>query len=237
MDLYDHSELKESISVYLMTATKEVYLPDNITSVLLRVSPTIPAILKQSSSELISSIPLEYLSTDTIVSELRSRFYLLRNGEESISTFLPFLLHVIRYYDSCQYYPPTILTQLLSILQDLRIALRNTPSMLPRLHQWMIDALSHLRDSLLLESWEERSSLDRYSGKNILLFLLTIHDKRIEDFINTRFEGKSIDSLEYVFLPFFPVAKFLPTSRNWLLCDGFSSRSQQTITSTKSTVW
>ena len=223
--------------MYLMTATKEVYLPDNITSVLLRVSPTIPAILKQSSSERISSIPLEYLSTDTIVSELRSRFYLLRNGEESISTFLPFLLHVIRYYDSCHYYPPTILTQLLSILQDLRIALRNTPSMLPRLHQWMIDALSHLRDSLLLESWEERSSLDRYSGKNILLFLLTIHDKRIEDFINTRFEGKSIDSLEYVFLPFFPVAKFLPTSRNWLLCDGFSSRSQQTITSTKSTVW
>ena len=120
IDLYHNSTQIGTLQIHLASKTKEILLPPHVSTFLLRTSKNIPAILKQNSPELLfSSIPFDTLSTDTLIRELRSRYYLLRNGEDSVSTFLQFITRLMGFLDASQDYPVIIITQLLSILKEL----------------------------------------------------------------------------------------------------------------------
>ena len=197
IDLYHNSTQIGTLQVNFATKTKEILLPPHVSTFLLRTSKNIPAILKQNSPEwLFSSIPFEPLSNDTLIRELRSRFYLLRNGEDSVSTFLQFITRLMAFFDSSQQYPVIIITQLLSILKELRLTLRENLSLLPRFDEWIRRLFSSYRDSLLQNNWNAMDSLQKSAGKSTLFFLLWVHDSTTESFIDRRFGGKSIEFLE-----------------------------------------
>lgn len=200
IDLYHNSTQIGTLQINLATITKEVYIPSNVTSIFIRTSKNIPAIIKQSSPDLLLSIPFERLSIETLLRELRSRYYLLRNREESVSTFLPFIAQLMEYYDSCFHYPAIIVTQLLSILKELRMALRENLSLLPRLDEWIQRLFSHYRDHLLQTTWKSMDSLQKSAGKNTLFFLLWVHDPTVETFIDRKFGEKTIEFVELEWL-------------------------------------
>lgn len=197
IDLYHNATQIGTLQVFLASRTKEVLLPSNVSTFLLRASKNIPAILKQNPPELLLSIPFETLSIDTLVRELRSRFYLLRNGEESVSTFLQFLKRLMEYFDASRNYSVLITTQLISILKELRLTLREDLALLPRFDEWIRRLLSPYRDFLLEADWEAMDSLQRSAGKDTLFFILWIHDSSVEAFIDRQFGEKSIEILEF----------------------------------------
>lgn len=197
IDLYHNSTQIGTLQIHLASKTKEILLPPHVSTFLLRTSKNIPAILKQNSPELLfSSIPFDTLSTDTLIRELRSRYYLLRNGEDSVSTFLQFITRLMGFLDASQDYPVIIITQLLSILKELRLTLRENLSLLPRFDEWIRRLFSSYRDSLLQNNWNTMDSLQKSAGKSTLFFLLWVHDSATESFIDRRFGGKSIEFLE-----------------------------------------
>ena len=70
---------EQTLSVSFNHPTKTITLPPNVTSFVIHLSPYLPAVIRQ-----LSTVSLHQMDSEAIVRELRSRFFLLKNGEGSV---------------------------------------------------------------------------------------------------------------------------------------------------------
>ena len=85
LTLTDSSE--QTLPVSFNHPTKTVILPPNVTSFVIHLSPYLPAVIRQLSTD-----SLHQMDSEEIVRELRSQFLLLKKGEGSIQDVWVLLL-------------------------------------------------------------------------------------------------------------------------------------------------
>lgn len=94
--------------------------------------------------------------------------------------------------------PSSTLSLVLSNLQEMRLLMRSDLKELPLFNKLCIQLLGKTRQEALNRDLLKMSAMDKTVTRELYMFLLSCHDEKMEEFVDSIFKDFEIDRIELV---------------------------------------